>query len=627
MAEMPTKEDLATGRAAAIPCDVVLVGAGARARAWLAPLRRSSRLRVVATVARGRESAAPDLPRFASLQEALPACPRAAFALALPPRAGLEGALQLAEAGRTAVVEAPLYDALADTDPGPGAAGIRVAHGWVTLPGLRAVRAVMRRAGGGRLSISVAGLPEEEGCDAAEGLVHVLALVRALVPQAVASAARRADGGRLEVELSEPMSGSGWTVELRVHEHGQRLEVRIEGPSEAAVWSWSNDREKVMLGETALVAPRATPPAAVRALAQLLPDAAQGDGLAEAAAVLRLTRGCLSLLPNRLPLGGRALRQSASIARRRPADLLAQLGLRGEIPADTGPPPSVLSLALPPEPFEVWAFRAGIKPVAFLTVRPDDVDRTLAFFGDVHHERRERRVQVGAQDCWTDRRDEGEPRVELYIARDAELARRAAYLQAEVDPTAAIGEIGALVGYPPCCVEAFAQQDDRANNSRNRYHSQARTLRPDGSTPTPWPWELNNLHTMVVPFYPCSYRCTAALAWARSCLEEMTRAHPALAGELRTTLAQPVLYFDHDHQLVLDGECADGRVAYRAVKRLESASPQLAALGAAIGRGDRLSFNDRQLIVERSGEILLRLVRTDPALGFIAPFGAGVNVA
>ncbi len=261
--------------------------------------------------------------------------------------------------------------------------------------------------------------------------------------------------------------------------------------------------------------------------------------------------------------------------------------------------------------------------MAFLTVRPADVEPTLAFFGAAHCERRDRMVQVGAQDCWKDRRDEGEPRVELYIAHDADLARRAAYLQAEVDPTAAMREIGALVGYPPCCVEAFARQDDRANNSRNRYESQARTLAPDGSTHAPWPWELNNLHTMIVPFYPCSYRCERALAWACACLAEMARVHPAVVAALRAALARPVLYFDHDHQLVLDGEYVDGRVSYSAVALTESAPPQLTALAAALRLGNQLSLDDRRLRVERDGRPVLNLTRTDPALGFIAPFGAG----
>src|SRR6185295_18863978 len=125
----------------------------------------------------------------------------------------------------------------------------------------------------------------------------------------------------------------------------------------------------------------------------------------------------------------------------------------------------------------------------FLTVRPDQVETTLAYFGDVHCERRERRVQVEAQDRWTDRRDRGEPRVELYISRDASLAREMARLQADEDPTAALRQLGALAGYPPCCVDAFARQDDRANNSRNRYHTYARTLRAGGAAASLWPWQ------------------------------------------------------------------------------------------------------------------------------------------
>lgn len=601
--------------------EVVLVGAGARARAWLEPLRRSARLRPVAAVARGDEVGGAELPRSVSLDEAMRRHPSAVFAIALPPRAGLEAALRLAEAGREGVIEAPLDDALLDARLGPGAAGVRVAHGWVTLPGLQAVAAVMRRAGQGRLRIEVAGLPEEDGGDAAEVLVHAAALVRALLPQATASAARHANDGALEIELSAASARGAWTVSLRLLTHGRRLTVDVESSAGAVRWAWEDDRENVTLGGTALIPPHTTPAASVRALAQLLPDAARGDGLVEAIEVLRLARSCLYLLPNRLPLGGRPLRQAASIARRRPSALLDRLGLRGELPADGGPPPEVLACALPPEPFELWPFRAGIKPVVFLTVRPEEVERTLAHFGAVAVERRDRLVLVDAQDCWTDRRDVGEPRVELYIARDAALARRAAALQAEADPTRALAELGVLLGYPACCVEAFASQDDRANNSRNRYASQARTCAPDGSATAPWPWELNNLHSVIAPFYPCSYRCERALEWARRALHEMARMHPGIAGQLRTVLARPVLYFDHDHQIVFDGELAGAGVAYRTVALAPSATPQLTALGAAISRGNRLTFDRESLRVEHDGGRILYLERTDPALGFVAPFG------
>ncbi len=602
------------------PRPIVLVGDGRRARAWLAPLRSSARLRIAATVARDNEDPLLDVPRHRSLAAAMRAHPAAAFAVALPPRAGLACALELAAAGRAGVVEAPLHDGLLDVPLAPGAAGVRVAHGWVTLAGARAMAAYIRRAGGGRLEIDVAGLPADDQADAHEALVHGAALIRALLPDVTVSAARQSDGDGWELDLLAPTPGGDWAVHVRLVTRGHRLSVRAETAMGAAVWSWRDERESVMLGDRPLVAPRRTQPAPLRALAQLLPDAPRGDGLAEAADVLRLVRRCLAALPTRVPLGGRAFRQSASLARRRPSDLLGRLGLSGELPGG-GPPPDALHLVSLAEPFELWAFRAGIKPVVFLTVRPEQADATLAWFGDGHCERRERRVQVETQDRWIDRRDEGAPRVELYIARDASLARRMASLQADADPGAALVALGELAGYPPCCVAAFARQDDRANNSRNRYQSHARTPAPEEGSPAAWPWELNNLFTMIVPFYPCSYRCAAALAWARAVLAEMGRVHPAATAALRAALARPVLYFDHDHQLALDGELVDGSVRYRAAAVPPSVSPQLAPLASAIGAGDCLTFDDRQLLVERGGHTQLRLGRTDPALGLIAPFG------
>jgi hypothetical protein len=494
-----------------------------------------------------------------------------------------------------------------------------VAHGWATLPGVAAVQAAMRQAGDGRLRIEVAGLPEEDRGDLSEVLAHAASVVRLLCPEAAPMRARYADEGGLAVELA----GGPWNVRLRALARGRHIAVSVEGAGEVVRWEWRDDRESVVRGTTPLVAPRATPPAPVRALAQLLPDAQRGDGLIEAKAVLALARGCRALLPTALPLGERPFRQSASVATRRPSDLLGRLGLRGSVPTVAAVADSYRRSAprARSEPFELWAFRAGVKPVVFLTVRPEEVAPTAEAFGDAHVERRDRRVHVGAQDRWTDRRDEGEARVELYISRDPALARRAAALQTEGDPSAALVELGTLLGYPSCCAEAFARQDDRSNNSRNRYWSRARTLAPDGSALEPWPWELNNLDTMIAPFYPCSYRCAHALAWARRTLAEAERADPALVVELRAVLARPVLYFDHDHQLAFDGTARGNRVEFRAVHLPPVADPELDALAAAIGRGDRLTFDDRRLVVERGTEVVLDLERTDPGLGFVAPFG------
>ena len=610
---VPAGEPEGAGREAV---EVVLVGAGARARSWLEPLRGAARLRLVATVARSGESLVGAVPAYTGLETALREHPAAAFAVALPPRAGLDHALRLAAAGRAGVVEAPLHDALADAALGSGASLVRVAHGWVTLPGCRAIAAVLERAGGGELNVEVSGLPEEENADPGEALVHALALVRALLPGAAATAAHPVDGGSLQIALAAPAGAGAWRVRLRVRPRGGRVAVRVEAGGETVLWSVEDGLESVRVGDAPGGATRTPPTAAVRALAQLLGGAGRGDGLPEAAEVLRLTRHCQSLLPVRPPLGARVFRQAAAIAARRPDDLLGRLGLRGDLAA-TGEAVRGLAETAAPEPFELWAFRAGIKPVAFLTVRPEEVARTLAYFGDAASEQRERRVRVEAQDRWSDRRDEGEPRVELYIARDRALARRMAYLQAEVDPTQALRELGALAGYPACCVDAFARQDDRANNSRNRYCTQARTPLDEA----PWPWELNNLHTMTVAFFPCSYRCAAALTWARAALAEMARVHPEAVRALRDSLARPVLYFDHEHQVVFAGTATAGVVVYRSVALPRPAAPAMAGLAAALACGNRLRFDDDALRVGRGDEDVLVLERTDPGLGFIAPFG------
>lgn len=604
---------------------VVVVGEGALAAEWLSLLDRSSRLAAAAGVLSGDR-----------LAEAMRDHPDAAFAVALPPRAALEAALALAAAGRAGVVMPPLHEALAEMADLPGAAGVRVAHGWTTLPGLRVLARLAGASPSGRLLLEVAGIPEGGDADLDEALVQAVALVRALFPGARATSARLDESVALDAELASATPSASWATRLRVRAGREpRLSARLETATATAEWSFADGAEEASLG-TKRVVPRHVPPsAAVRALAQLLLDSLPGDGLREAAGAHALARDLRRLLPRMLPPGGRPLRASAAIGRARPADVLARIGLRGELP-NGGPEPVRFRLVLLPQPLEYWSFRARLKPVTFLTVRPEDVDRTIAYFGDAHCERRDRKVLVGPQDEWVDRRGEGEERVELYISRDEALARRAAGLQ-ESDPTGAVVELGELLGYPRCCVEAFARQEGRANNSRNRYETRARTVAPDGSTRSPWPWPLNNLHAALIPFYPCSYTCRPAEAWARATFEAMESGRdaalagiplpakevdrPASGERIRSTLARPVLYFDHDLQLAFDGEVSGGRLAYRSVAVEEAVADLLGPLAAALGLGDGLTFDDGALEVGRNGKRLFRLERTDPALGFLAPFG------
>ncbi|MCX4243662.1 DUF483 domain-containing protein [Paraliomyxa miuraensis] len=313
----------------------------------------------------------------------------------------------------------------------------------------------------------------------------------------------------------------------------------------------------------------------------------------------------------------RALVRSPRVETEQPTetDPLGTLGLRGHVPRSPAPAPPV-AVELPSWPLELAALRAGVKPVAFLTLRPADEAAVRDAAAGYAVERRERRVLVEAQDRWIDDRTRGEPRVELYISADPAAAARAAHLQADGDPSRSIGELGRLMGYPDCCVRAFASLDDRSNNSRNRHWTAARTTEAGA-----WPWELNNLFVAVIPFFPCSYRCSGALAHARATLVAAEREEAGLTARLRAVLARPVLYFDHEHQVIVEGT-ADlagrvGRVQVRGASVPPWTGVAMANFAGVLGAAQNLEWTDAELRVDA-----LTLHRTDPALGFLAPFAA-----
>ena len=285
-------------------------------------------------------------------------------------------------------------------------------------------------------------------------------------------------------------------------------------------------------------------------------------------------------------------------------------------PLPEGPPAAVLEVPQPAMPFERFAFDAGLKPVVFLTLRPEEEARVRSGFPEAHVVRRERRVAVGPLDAWDDRRDQGDPRIELYVSRDEALAEEAdCGIQAEGDPSAALEALGGLMGYPRCCVAAFAGQGDRSHNTWNRYATAART--GDG----PWPAALNNLFAMVAPFFPCRYDCPEAARWAEAVLDAVAAAEPEVAAGLRAALAHPVLYFDDAHQVVLDGHLDDGWVVYQAVFVPPGSPDDLRRLAGGLGPAGRLRLDDDALRLEPEGGPARVLRRTDPGLGLLAPFG------
>ncbi|MEM7155592.1 MAG: hypothetical protein AAF799_22270 [Myxococcota bacterium] len=580
---------------------VILVGDGVVARRWAALIERSPRLELARHVA------------LRDLDAALEGTPDATVAAAVPPRAALEVVQRLIQHERAGLVPSPWFRGLArmvDND-GPAKAwgAIQVASGWNTLPG---VRWLSRQVAGARhVSLEIGGVPGCDDGDLWEVLTRAAAVLRRWTGDGRVTQLRSRGTAELEFTVEGRVSAN-----LRLRTQGPRLSGVVDGAA-GRRWrlDWQPDRETRERSAGRREADRHVPDADVRALHQLLdPNAAGGDSLRRAADDARWMEREFSDL--RLPISRRALAHSTRIRGQRPTDLPGALGLRG--PALDAPTPAdALSVELPTLPLELAALRAGIKPVAFLTLKPSEEAAVRDAVTDFTVERRERGVLVEAQDQWIDDRDRGERRVELYISADPDAAATTARLQAEGDPSRSITELGALMGYPACCVQAFASLDDRSNNSRNRYWTAACTEHPG-----PWPWELNNLFATLVPFFPCSYRCEAALAYARATLAEAEREQPGLTARLRHVLARPVLYFDHEHQVVIeptaeyDGSPGPVPIAGATVPTWVSAA--MARFARAIGASGRLELTDAEL---RLGTQTLH--RTDPALGLVAPFGTG----
>jgi len=268
---------------------------------------------------------------------------------------------------------------------------------------------------------------------------------------------------------------------------------------------------------------------------------------------------------------------------------------------------------------ELLAFDAGLKPVVFLTVRLDEFDQTRARFGPGVHVVTQSRAL--SRDVHTDRWDErsraGEPVLELFAGYDLHAVDEAQALQ-RADPSKHTTALGALMGYPPCCVAHFAARAGRDDNTANRYATFAATPR---AAPRPWPWELQDFALRVVPFHPCSYVCSAALLWARRVLDELERSRPGARAHVRRALERDVLYFADSWRVALDRDRASGMLRAHLDSRVDE---RIASVAGVLAGARRVALNADAIVVTSADGRVWRHRRTDPGLGLLAPFGGGV---
>jgi hypothetical protein len=164
----------------------------------------------------------------------------------------------------------------------------------------------------------------------------------------------------------------------------------------------------------------------------------------------------------------------------------------------------------------------------------------------------------------------------LFAGRDrAALARAAGLETTEVtsrDPAtrrAAIVELGRLLGYPECCVRAFADlpvQDD--------VHVCAALLAPE--PPQALPWELQFLPPLdsLVLHYPCRLDCASSLGLARRTAAALETAAPGSVEARRRSLARVVVAAGRFEFLVAgEARLDDGVVAYRGLRSARDFHP------------------------------------------------------
>lgn len=156
------------------------------------------------------------------------------------------------------------------------------------------------------------------------------------------------------------------------------------------------------------------------------------------------------------------------------------------------------------------------------------------------------------------------PQTVVYVARSvaqAEALRAAeARTLAGIEHVEAHRQVGALLGYPACCVEAFVER--LAHEVPHAHEDWAAARAALAATRTNPSYKLNTLlwpaRTLLVSFYPCRYDCDRALGYATRLLVALARRAPAETAQLALALAVRVIIAPDGARAILRG---DERVA------------------------------------------------------------------
>jgi MoaA/NifB/PqqE/SkfB family radical SAM enzyme len=212
---------------------------------------------------------------------------------------------------------------------------------------------------------------------------------------------------------------------------------------------------------------------------------------------------------------------------------------------------------------------------------------------------------------------EGASHAIVAVALDDEVLTRVLTLQRARDTHA----MGALMGYPACCVEAFAAQPDRRDNLENERWTLRRS---QGAVVDSRITRLGRVR--LLSHHLCRVDCAESIAIADRALARVAQVSPEGAQWLEHALARPALFLDHARSAILEGTLTGSRFEVRAIETLPGRS-----LGTPIDQIRALEvFADRVVIHTLEGE--RRVLRADrpllviPGVPFAETFAACLEV-
>ncbi|MFO0658213.1 MAG: DUF483 domain-containing protein [Polyangiaceae bacterium] len=123
-------------------------------------------------------------------------------------------------------------------------------------------------------------------------------------------------------------------------------------------------------------------------------------------------------------------------------------------------------------------------------------------------------------------------------------------------------ELGRLLGYPRCCVEAFVSSSSQRKNV-------SLIERAIGNTQGLALARLNVLDLAVfhyISWYPCSYRCEWSARYANALADRIRRVAPAFVTHIDRALSKHRLVLHDDVQLSLEGTRNHDTLSYSSVQ-------------------------------------------------------------